>query len=67
MEKSEASVWISKGFVWSGRARMGSSEIVLFNSSNARWHYSDQCHVMFFLSISVKGAALAELPLMKRR
>ena len=60
MAKSEASVCTSKGFVWSGRARTGSSEIAFFKPSNVRWHSSDQCQVLFFLSKSVKSAALAE-------
>ena len=60
MAKYEASICTSKGFVWSGRVRIDSSEIAFFNSSNARWHSSDQCHILFFLSKSVKGAALAE-------
>ena len=58
MAKSDASVWTSKGLVWSRRARTGFPEIAFFNSSNARWHSSEQCHVLFFLSIFVKGATV---------
>lgn len=67
MAKSNASVCTSNGLLRSGSLSTGSSIKAFFKSSKACWHRSVHSHVLFFFKRSVKGAAMAEYPLMNLR